>query len=451
MADKTLIQGAYKAAAAETSGIVEAQGWINIAKQVKNWRIKKKKKQDDAVESASKVLEDGAQLPDQEMKNQTERLKDGAVKYAEAGENGDKTTQALEIKKQEMQAVDLKNAQDIRDRLSTAVLNSEKPFDKQGGEVISKDMIDPYNTEAEQIMKLMSDEANLIEFDCPPEIEDCPNRGRLGYIINDEFMRPDQVAGLVRFKDTDFADAMGLEAIKYRNLGNNEKDNALFPYDSASIIVDDLLNKHDLISVAVDDMFGKGAWYDHATNHIMKQTYRDLGLTEEQITGYIKNSAAMGSPLPGVNIKDGLDDGELNLAAQQAEYGRFAANDLRINLDDGINEEEAEIILKTMMFNPDYEKDFKKELNTYYTQFLKTNYDGGAGSAQLKRQNKINQEQEKIETQNQLKNFKKNLESENELDIDSEASNIKGHIKEKQEEIINMFNSEADEPIGRKL
>ena len=61
-------------------------------------------------------------------------------------------------------------------------------------------------------------------------------------------------------------------------------------------------------------------------------------------------------------------------------YGDLGINLEGVNAKDGINDEEADIIARDVIENPDHEKLLKEELTNYYVNFLRNQWNTGRGS-----------------------------------------------------------------------
>tara|TARA_Y100001938_G_C8092842_1_gene436160 strand:- start:815 stop:1957 length:1143 start_codon:yes stop_codon:yes gene_type:complete len=328
MADQALIQGAYNVARADAAASqASLQGKLDIISSVgksagmflEGINLEGKKYD----EYAQKVIDEAGMLSQEETANLYNELQAGRNNFI-WGSKKDKTLSMRELGLQAMDYKDYQNA-----RLDLANL-------KQDGTsgLSSAWLQDPKNKD---VLNIMDNMPRLVKKKCEG---DCPDKGRLGVNINGEWTSISALnskiqSGLI---DSNFKKDLNTLVNKFsedsKNIVEGEDDS--FPMYEAKQKVNSLINNSsNLQSVAKDPMFGETSWYEDRflklTDLREGESYADLGITPEMISG------------TNVDIKD------------------------------GIQEDEAVLLLDSMMKN---ENILKQELSEYYIMYLGQNWNG---------------------------------------------------------------------------
>jgi len=156
------------------------------------------------------------------------------------------------------------------------------------------------------------------------------------------------------------------------------------------------------LSLAYDEHISGRTFADDLANSIAGSTFGELGVTDDDLKLYVEEN-----PVSGVDIDDGIDESEKILIQEHYEKAEQEASEREdqvneyisvyevynndgelVNADGIIDENEAALIAKSMIENPDYSDIFEKELTDYYTQFLKNQWGIGVGSRTKAKENK---------------------------------------------------------------
>ena len=332
-ADKTLVEGAYRAAKAQedvTTAKMKRKTDIisDITKGVTDvvGAVEAEGKEYDAY--VQEVIDNAGSITSDQKSKLYDDLEKGRKDYI-WGTKKDKSMSVMDLNEK---ANFYKNWEDIR-------LTTAKNSDKKNTEGFSSSF------SKEDRVAIMS--AELKPKECPEGEENCPDKGKMGAIINGEWMSESAVKTWIDGNkvDTEFKKNINALADSFlqRSTDISPGQVADLPKGEVKRKVSQLLSTSastgNIQSVAKDSMFGETSWYKDAMDNIMKNTYEGLGITDEQLAGAETNGI------------------------------------------EGIQEDEATVILDAMMKD---ESALMDELNNYYFGFISGNWNNGAeGRVQL--------------------------------------------------------------------
>tara|TARA_R110002020_G_scaffold234735_1_gene446847 strand:+ start:4626 stop:5702 length:1077 start_codon:yes stop_codon:yes gene_type:complete len=260
-----------------------------------------------------------------------------------------------------------------------------------------QDLASAYNTgalmtgwsetrEGQATMNLLRNDQRLVEKICEPGDAHCSNKNELG------IMMPD-------FETMDSADQVLKNLDKEYSSANSEIQNAYAkPY----------LEERDKLNKTIQ--FGAYKWssMNNLKNNILS---KDKG-TKDTITAMGNNyltQSTQSNPADNIPFNEnaarrqvaasvvGKTNNIKSLCYDEMITGRVFIDDFKemikgntygdlginlegVNAKDGINDEEADIIARDVIENPDHEKLLKEELTNYYVNFLKNQWNTGRRS-----------------------------------------------------------------------
>lgn len=332
MANQALIQGAYNIARAEAaSSAAELEGKLGITSSIQKGVTdfieetqKEGKKYDDY---AQKVIDEAGMLSQEETANLYNELQAGRNKFI----FGNKKDKTLSMRELGFQAVDYKDYEDARLKLAK--------LKKDNTNGLSASWLEDPNNKS--ILDIMDDSPRLVKKKCKKE-GDCPDKGRLGVEINGEWTSISSINSKIEegLIDVNFRKDINILADKFSEDSSKIVDGQddTFPIGEAKQKVNSLLNSATNIqSVARDNMFGETSFYEDRFLKLVDpndgETYSSLGITQDMIGD------------TGVNVKDGID------------------------------EDEAKLLMDSLMQNEDL---LKQELSEYYIMYMNQNWNNAA-------------------------------------------------------------------------
>ena len=391
MADRTLIEGQYRATVSNTSDIEFAKGMIRIADIVKDWKLPRaaKKQQDDML--AAEVVNQNGELPASYVKATEEHLKEGQDQYI----NGDDPD--LEMLNQNLLANDMLELQQTRLQLANSQAPTESNYQAliDGNMVMSNAFRDPYNPNNEIVTKLLSEDDNLI-------IQD----GKAGMEVGGKFLSVAEIKNSMIYRDETSRKNVQNAYDSYVQLGAKQASSPskFFNYNVTELDVrDKILKPGNLVSLAVDPM--------------KDDTDILLPDMDAQTTWYNQAVEALVNPDRITSLK--------NINSYQK-----AADQKGVNWKDGYSLEEAHTVVRNMVYNPLFKKNLEDELAFYYTDMARKGYEVGFGT----REERLNRDAEKQIYKQDLADRVEKLR----LERDEEKE------KNEKKDITQMFNSEAE-------
>ena len=393
MADRTLIEGQYRATVSNTSDIEFAKGMIRIADIVKDWKLPRaaKKQQDDML--AAEVVNQNGELPASYVKATEEHLQEGKDQYI----NGTEQDKALAMRDQNMLTNELMELQETRLQLANSQAPTESNYQAliDNNTVMSNAFRDPYNPNNEIITKLLSEEDNLII-----------QGGKAGMEIGGKFLSVAEIKNSMIYRDETSRKNVQNAYDSYVQLGAKQASSPskFFNYNVTELDVrDKILKPGNLVSLAVDPM-------KNDTDILLPDM-------DAQTTWYNQAVEALVNPDRITSLK--------NINSYQK-----AADQKGVNWKDGYSLEEAHSVVRNMVYNPLFKKNLEDELAFYYTDMARKGYEVGFGT----REERLNRDAEKQIYKQDLADRVEKLR----LERDEEKE------KNEKKDITQMFNSEAE-------
>ena len=391
MADRTLIEGQYRATVSNTSDIEFAKGMVRIADIVKDWKLPRaaKKQQDDML--AAEVVNQNGELPASYVKATEDHLKEGQDQYI----NGDDPD--LEMRNQNLLANDMLELQQTRLQLANSQAPTESNYQAliDGNMVMSNAFRDPYNPNNEIITKLLSEDDNLI-------IQD----GKAGMEVGGKFLSVTEIKSNMIYRDEASRKSVQNIYDSYIQLGAKQASSPskFFNYNMAVLDVKEkILKSGNLVSLAVDPM-------KNDTDILLPDM-------DAQTTWYNQTIEALVNPNKINSLK--------NINSYQK-----SADEKGVKWSDGYSLEEAHSVVRNMVYNPLFKKNLEDELAFYYTDMARKGYEVGFGT----REERLNRDAEKQIYKQDLADKVENLR----LKRDEEKE------KNEKNDITQMFNSETE-------
>ena len=354
MADQSLISGAGMAAMSDSGisgGIARSravsragQDLVSKGLEVANqFKLAKQKEQQEKEElgqiydlNAQKVL-DNSDLPYEEWSLLYDQLQVTRDNYI----NGTKKEKAEAIRDLNMKAKDYADYKSFRTDLSAA------QKDKVAG--ISSSWT---GQERDDIMAVLENTPQLVAKPCVDDngepVENCPDKGKMGVMVGDEWM---DITTLNEKLNANMIDVPSRDLLEvYSNQAKSDSKNiqfgqdGTFNYDSAyEEILSNVVNgSQNINSLVYDEMIGGRSFYSDLMGNLQNQSYEDLGIDADMI-----------ATLEGM---EGID------------------------ASDGIDEEEASLMAKTLITDGAYTEQLKIELAEYFTTHVEKNWNDAAGS-----------------------------------------------------------------------
>lgn len=315
-ADTTLVRGAFAAAGGNLKGenLQASQAMTQIGQMIAvpvSHEIQKRHKQFQAF--ADWELSRNPGLNDSEFTALFENLQKMKSTYM----LGDNLTRASIMR----QMTEMKVQQDELDATKKNYANTLKNSTTGGGNLNNKN------------------NQNWVQSELGQQITDAMKgapvwrNGKWGYIINDEFYdtsRINEVVEQLKF-DHSAANKLGtviIPSIIEKAQLSDPQERKDFNWDvEFNSIKNNFVNKSTVKSLAYDEIIPGQTFYSGLKNHLLKGTYGQLGITNEQ------------------------------------------AKSLDPTAGDGITDEDAEIIVSTLINDPQYESIARHYLTVYYTRY----------------------------------------------------------------------------------
>jgi len=391
MADRTLIEGQYRATVSNTSDIEFAKGMIRIVDIVKDWKLPRaaKKQQDDML--AAEVVNQNGELPANYAKATEEHLKEGQDQYI----NGTEQEKALAMRDQNMLTNELMELQETRLQLANSQAPTESNYQGliDSNSVMSNAFRDPYNPNNEIITNLLSEDNNLI-------IQD----GKPGMEIGGKFLSVTEIKSNMIYRDEASRKNVQDAYDSYVQLGAKQASSPskFFNYNVTELDVrKKILKPGNLISLAVDPM-------KNDTDILLPDM-------DTQTTWYNQTIEAL------------VDPNKINTLKDIKSYQK-SADEKGVKWSDGYSPEEAHSVVRNMVYNPLYKKNLEDELAFYYTDMAKKGYEVGFGTREQRMDRDAEKQMYKQDLADKVENLR--LERDNE--------------KNKEKDITQMFNSQTE-------
>jgi hypothetical protein len=271
------------------------------------------------------------------------------------------------------------------------------------------------------VMSLLNNEPRLIEKKCPENVN-CPDKGELGIILPDygavrqakdynqqiydkynhfnfedyhevdkrsfsineaviegngrNWFKISSLKNMIRLRDDATKNVLTEMGNNYLNQSakTNPAENVSFNREAAgrqigSNVIDKAANFESLI---YDPMISGRTFYDDMIDRAMGHSYDDLGIAS-MINEKNEDPQQLS---PFTQKKDTSFDKE-TASKKIKKTTNEASQALRINTSDGINREEASLIVNELVGDPKYAKVLRAELIDYYTNYLEKQWNTG--------------------------------------------------------------------------
>lgn len=337
-ADRTLIEGTYRAAMADSEiGLAKSKAVSTISKdltkQVTDYLDKKTEEGENYEELAQNVLNEIGDLPQSEFGKIYDELQLGKYDYIW----GDKKSKALSIRDLNVKRISYADYSNLRTDLAT--------WTKDDTEGLSNHFRNSDIGKA--YMDLLKDKPRLVAKKCNEGEEDCVDKGKMGVMIPDHekgtstwmsisAIRQELEKNLI---DTGFRGRLKdiISANEKKSAQVKEGQIPIFPKKfTENKIKEAINNSTNSNSISYDKMFGETSFHEDLVQRLVGEKWKNLGIDVSSI--------------------DPNTDGK----------------------DDTVSPEDADFIARELIDNEEY-KDFKiNEQVKYFTGFASQNFDHAA-------------------------------------------------------------------------